>query len=238
MIVVGALSKIFDSADGAVLEDLSFEMAERQTLAIIGPSGCGKTTLLYILAGLSQASAGEVTFRNGGKTASILQDFGLFPWKTAAQNIGLGLQVRGVDDARRRQATRALMEELDLKGLADRYPVQLSGGQQQRVAIARALATEPDLILMDEPFSSLDALTREHLQNTMVAMWRRKRLGYVIVTHSVEEAVFLGRQVLVLTNRPTRVKALIDNPRFGQPDLRIKDCYFDRIREVRRAMEA
>ena len=238
MITVRALGKTFDPADGAVLEDLSFEMAARQTLAVIGPSGCGKTTLLYILAGLSQASAGDVIFRGRGKTAFILQDFGLFPWKTAAQNIALGLQLRGVDGAQQRRTTAILIEELHLNGLAERYPVQLSGGQKQRVAIARALATDPDIVLMDEPFSALDALTREHLQNTMLDMWRRKGLGYVIVTHSVEEAVYLGRRVAVLTDRPTRIKALIENPSFGQPDLRIKDCYFDRIREVRRALEA
>ncbi len=237
MIAVRRLGKTFDPADGAVLEDLSFNLADRHTLAVIGPSGCGKTTLLYIRAGLSRASTGEVAFRGRGQTAFILQDYGLFPWKTAAQNISLGLQLQGADSTRQRRTVEALLTEFGLEGLADRYPVQLSGGQKQRVAIARALAADPDLVLMDEPFSSLDALTRERLQNTMVAMWRRKGLSFVIVTHSVEEAVFLGRQVLVLTDRPTRVKALIDNPSFGQPDLRIKDCYFGRIREVRQALE-
>jgi NitT/TauT family transport system ATP-binding protein len=238
MISVRQLGKTFDPADGAVLEDLSFDMAARQPLAVIGPSGCGKTTLLYILAGLGEASNGRVVIHGRGKTAFILQDFGLFPWKTVAQNIGLGLQLQGAGSDQRRRTAEALLEELGLQGLANRYPVQLSGGQKQRVAIARALATDPDLILMDEPFSSLDALTREHLQNIMVDMWRRKGLGYIIVTHSVEEAVYLGRQVAVLTDRPTRIKALIDNPSFGQPDLRIKDCYFDRIRAIRRVMEA
>ncbi|MBL0713999.1 MAG: ABC transporter ATP-binding protein [Desulfosarcina sp.] len=241
MIAVRQLSKTFDPADGAVLDGLSFEVAARETLAIIGPSGCGKTTLLYILAGLSDPSDGSVFIGGGrasGQTAFILQDFGLFPWKTASQNIVLGLQLQGADSGRRRRAAAALLDELGLTGLGGRYPVQLSGGQKQRVAIARALATRPDLILMDEPFSSLDALTREHLQNTMVDMWRRKALSYIIVTHSVEEAVFLGRRVAVLTDRPTRIKALIDNPSFGRTDLRCKDCYFDRIREVRREMEA
>ena len=238
MIAIRQLSKTFDPADGAVLDGLSFELTAGETLAIIGPSGCGKTTLLYILAGLSAASAGRVHIGGRGQTAFILQDFGLFPWKTASQNIVLGLALRGEDAARRHQVAEALLTELGLEGLGQRYPVQLSGGQKQRVAIARALATKPDLILMDEPFSSLDALTREHLQNTMVDMWRRKGLGYIIVTHSVEEAVFLGRRIAVLTDRPTRIKALIDNPSFGTADLRIKDCFFDRIREIRRVMEA
>ena len=241
MIAVHQLNKTFNPEDGAVLDGLSFELPAGETLAVIGPSGCGKTTLLYILAGLSTASAGTVNIggRSGrGHTAFILQDFGLFPWKTAAQNIGLGLELRGVDAGRRSAVTANLLAELGLAGLGRRYPVQLSGGQKQRVAIARALATDPDLILMDEPFSSLDALTREHLQNIMVDLWRRKGLGYIIVTHSVEEAAFLGRRVAVLTDRPTRIKALIDNPSFGTADLRFKNCFFDRIREIRRVMEA
>ena len=240
MIAVHQLSKTFNPEDGAVLDGLSFELPAGETLAVIGPSGCGKTTLLYILAGLSAASAGKVKIggrRGRGHTAFILQDFGLFPWKTAAQNIALALELKGANAASRHKVAETLLTELGLEGLGQRYPVQLSGGQKQRVAIARALATDPDLILMDEPFSSLDALTREHLQNTMVDMWQRKGLGYIIVTHSVEEAVFLGRRIAVLTDRPTRVKALIDNPSFGTADLRFKNCFFDRIREVRRVME-
>ncbi len=238
MIAVHQLNKTFNPEDGAVLDGLSFELPAGEALAVIGPSGCGKTTLLYILAGLSAASAGKVNIGGQGRTAFILQDFGLFPWKTVAQNIGLGLELKGVDAAHRSTVTADLLNELGLAGLGRRYPVQLSGGQKQRVAIARALATEPDLILMDEPFSSLDALTREHLQNIMVDMWRRKGLGYIIVTHSVEEAAFLGRRVAVLTDRPTRIKALIYNPSFGTADLRLKNCFFDRIREIRRVMEA
>jgi ABC-type nitrate/sulfonate/bicarbonate transport system ATPase subunit len=244
MISVRLLTKTFDPAAGAVLEGLSFELGQGETLAVIGPSGCGKTTLLYILAGLWAPSSGEVTLgadrhrRDGRQTAFILQDFGLFPWKTARDNITLGLRLQGVPAALRRAAAEALLEEFGLAGLGGRYPVQLSGGQKQRVAIARALATTPDILLMDEPFSSLDALTREHLQNFMVDMWQRRTLTYIIVTHSVEEAVFLGRRVAVLTDRPTRVKALIENPHFGQPDLRQRDCFFDRVRRVRQAMES
>jgi len=244
MISVRLLTKTFDPAAGAVLDGLSFELDQGETLAVIGPSGCGKTTLLYILAGLCAPSGGEVSLGgdrrqpHGGQTAFILQDFGLFPWKTASDNITLGLRLQGVSAARRRAAAEALLEEFGLAGLGGRYPVQLSGGQKQRVAIARALATAPDILLMDEPFSSLDALTREHLQNFMVAMWQRRHLTYIIVTHSVEEAVFLGRWVAVLSDRPTRIKALIDNPYFGQCDLRHQDCFFDRVRNVRQVMEA
>ena len=244
MISVSGLTKTFDPGDGVILDDISFAMSPGETLAIIGPSGCGKTTLLYILASLMTPSSGAVSIRGrsgkarAGRTAFILQDFGLFPWKTVAENIALGLRLQRVPSEQRQAQTRALMNRLGLSGLEGRYPVQLSGGQKQRVAIARALATDPDLILMDEPFSSLDALTREHLQNTMLDLWRQNGLSFIIVTHSFEEAVFLGHRVAVLTDRPTRIKSLIDNHGFAAKDMRLKNCFFDRVREVRQAMEA
>jgi NitT/TauT family transport system ATP-binding protein len=239
MIAVSQLTKRFADTEDPVLDGVSFQVPPGQTLAIIGPSGCGKSTLLYILAGLLPPTAGRVAIEGAaGRPAIILQDFGLFPWKTAAENVALALKLQGRPAAARRRVTDALLAELGLAGLGHRYPVQLSGGQKQRVAIARALATGPSLLLMDEPFSSLDALTREHLQTTLLATWRRTGVSYLLVTHSVEEAVFLGREVLVLSDRPTRVKAVIDNPDFGAPDLRLHDQYFERVRAVRRAMEA
>ena len=244
MIAVRGLTKTFDPRDGTVLDRLDFDMGRGETLAVIGPSGCGKTTLLYILAGLLAPSDGLVSIdgRSGadttGRTAFILQDFGLFPWKTTTENIVLGLQIKGVPARQRQARTAALMDQLGLSGLGGRYPVQLSGGQKQRVAIARALAADPALLLMDEPFSSLDALTREHLQNTLLELWRHNGVSFIIVTHSVEEAVFLGRRVAVLTDRPTRIRTLIDNPDFDRRDARLASGFFDKVREVRRAMEA
>ena len=244
MIAVRGLTKTFDPRDGAVLDRLDFDMGRGETLAVIGPSGCGKTTLLYILAGLLAPSDGQVsidgrcgTADTTGRTAFILQNFGLFPWKTTTENIALGLQLKGVPARQRQTRTAALMDQLGLSGLGARYPVQLSGGQKQRVAIARALATDPALMLMDEPFSSLDALTREHLQNTLLELWRHNGVSFIIVTHSVEEAVFLGRRVAVLTDRPTRIRTLIDNPDFDRRDARLASGFFDKVREVRRAME-
>ncbi len=242
-IQVNRLSKTFAPQQGVVLEQISFTVPSGETLAVIGPSGCGKTTLLYILAGLQEASSGTITINEqaqgwaDGRSAMILQNFGLFPWKTVRANIALGLKLRRTPERVCRQVTATLLAELGLDGLAERYPIQLSGGQQQRVAIARALATRPDILLMDEPFSSLDAMTRERLQNLLLSLWQQRKLTYVLVTHSVEEAVFLGRTILILSDRPTRVKALIRNDEFGLPALRTKNCYFDRIRQVRRAME-
>jgi NitT/TauT family transport system ATP-binding protein len=244
MIRVSELTKTFDAEEGPVLKDISFEVAPGETLSIIGPSGCGKTTMLYILAGLLPQSGGRVNTSGTdrdlgfGNTAFILQNFGLFPWKTVSENVSLALKIRGETDPVCRQITETILEEFGLCGMANRYPVQLSGGQKQRVAIARALAPNPGLLLMDEPFSSLDALTREHLQVTLLEMWKRRDLTYIIVTHSVEEAVFLGRNILILSDRPTRIQKKIDNPDFGQPDYRLEDAYFQRIREVRRLMES
>ncbi|MGD8251175.1 MAG: ABC transporter ATP-binding protein [Desulfobacterales bacterium] len=243
MIAISDIRKGFGGGNEEVLSGISFTVPAGESLSIIGPSGCGKTTLLYILAGLLTPTSGTVAVQGGGgthsagKTAFILQDFGLFPWKTASDNIGLGLQLKGMPSADRRAVVGLLMKELGLEGFENRYPAQLSGGQKQRVAIARALAVRPDLILMDEPFSSLDALSRERLQDTMVEMWRRRQVTTIIVTHSVEEAVILGSRVLILTDRPTRVKAIVDNGDVGTPGYRTHDRYFQRIKEVRRVLE-
>ena len=221
--------------EGLVLDGLSFELPAGETLAVVGPSGCGKSTLLYLLAGLDKADRGTVsTGGRDGKTGNIsfiLQDYGLFPWKTVAENLSLPLELRGEGRTRRREAVAAMLDELGLTGLGPRYPVQLSGGQRQRVAIGRALITDPDILLMDEPFSSLDALTREHLQRTVLSLWRRRRPTCVLVTHNVPEAVFLGRRVMVLSGRPARKTLWLDNPRFGE-----EGAAFEETRRVYEAL--
>ena len=241
MIEIEGLTKQFGKDGETVLEDISFSLNAGDSLAVIGPSGCGKTTLLAIMAGLIPATAGRVriqgTRSRPGKTSMILQDYGLFPWKTLAENVALGMKIQNMPAEVRAARTKALLSELDLAPYAHHYPVQLSGGQKQRVAIARAIATEPDILLMDEPFSSLDALSREHLQSVMVDMWRKNRLTFAIVTHSVEEAVFLGRFILVLSNRPARIQAMMDNPHFGMENYRLSDTYFNKIIEVRKVLE-
>lgn len=187
-----------------VFEDLSFEVSSGVPLSVIGPSGCGKTTLLYLLSGLKQPDGGEILFKgeplhgHQREIALVLQHYGLLPWKTVYQNASLGLKIRGFSKKESREIVLPILQELAIDHLLERFPNQLSGGEKQRVAIARALALRPSLLLLDEPFSSLDAFTREHLQNLILNICRQRKLGLVHVTHSIEEAVFLGEWALVM----------------------------------------
>jgi len=243
VIRVENLCKGFDKGKCPVLDNISFSILPGETMAVIGRSGCGKTTLLYVLSSLLEPSSGIIKFhgrdkdRPGSDSAFILQDFGLFPWKTVEKNVSLGLEVNGTPAKLRKSITASLLKELGLDILAFRYPVEISGGQKQRVAIARALATEPDILLMDEPFSSLDAITREKLQNTILDTWQRRNLTYILVTHSVEEAVFLGKRIMVLSDRPAHIRKMIANPGFGDYDYRTSNAYFDKVREVRKSIQ-
>lgn len=243
MIIVQELSKFFDLDQGLVLNNISFTLADGQTMAVIGPSGCGKTTLLYILAGLLPPANGTVHIPGrtpqgrSGTVSFVMQDFGLFPWKTVIENITLPLTLKNRPPSIVENTTRALLEEMSLTSLIRRYPAELSGGQKQRVALARALAADPDILLMDEPFSSLDAMTREHLQDIILLLWQKRSLNYILVTHSVEEAVYLGGQILVLGDRPAQIQQVIANPGFGRQEYRTADEYFLMVRQVRTALD-
>lgn len=213
------------------LEDINLTIPAGQACVLIGPSGCGKTTLLYLLAGLLKPTRGVIRINGAAvtrprlQTAIIFQDYGLLPWKTVWKNAALGLALRGCSRQRQQEVLKPLLVALGLEGLEKRYPAQLSGGQKQRVAIARALSLEPDTLLMDEPFSALDALTREGLQQTLVDIRRQRRLTMVLVTHNIEEAVFLGQQIVVLTAAPGRLKAVLENPEAGTPDYRFSATF-------------
>ena len=233
-----ALNKVHLSfADNArtlpVLEDVSLQVGAGASCAVIGPSGCGKTSLLFLLAGLLEPTAGRVRVADRSRTGVILQHYGLLPWKSVAANIGLGLRLQGADREQIRARVNELLVEMDLAAFADHFPGQLSGGMQQRVALARALATGPQLLLMDEPLSALDALTRERLQHTILDIWQRHRVTMVLVTHSIEEAVFLGRTVVVLTDRPARVAAVVENPGAGRADYRQSETFFHQCHQLR-----
>ena len=202
-----------------IFQRFSWQVAPGDSWSVIGPSGCGKSTLLYLLTGLRQPQAGAVQVdgsavgkpQPGSTTGLILQDYGLLPWATVWDNVRLGLQLRGVPRAQQEEQVAYWLERLDIAALRDHYPAQLSGGQRQRTAIARTLVFEPNLLLMDEPFNSLDALTRERLQNVVLELIQEHGLTTVLVTHNIEEAVFLGQQVLVLSQPPTAASSVFAN---------------------------
>jgi NitT/TauT family transport system ATP-binding protein len=198
------LQKTYSGAEGPALADFDLTIADGEFVALIGPSGCGKTTALRIIAGLLEPSGGNVLF-NGQPAfapshdkAMVFQQFNLFPWRTAQANVAYGLEMQGVG---KRERMSIAAEYLELVGLADRanhYPNQLSGGQCQRVGLARALAIQPKIMLMDEPFGALDALTREHLQALLQKICAERNLSVIFVTHSIDEAIFLSDRMVVM----------------------------------------
>ena len=224
------------------LDNLNLSINTGESVAVIGPSGCGKSTMLRLAAGLARPTSGRVA-QNGDalakprrETAIILQDFGLLPWKSVYANAELGLKISKEPRATRRSKTLAALESVGLTDFERSLPSQLSGGMQQRLAIARALAMDADTLLMDEPLSALDALLRENLQDTLLDLWKKGGYTQILVTHSIEEAVYLGQRIVVMTPRPGRVIAQIDNQEMGACAYRESDMFFERCRAVRRAL--
>ena len=214
-----------------LFQDFDWLVQRGETWAVLGTSGCGKTTLLYLLAGLQRASAGEILIdgsaltRTRPRTGLILQDYGLLPWATVRENAELGLKVRnfyGADgvhtpqDYRPERDVTPWLERLGINKFADKYPSQISGGQRQRTAIARTLALQPDLLLMDEPFSSLDAVIREDLQRLTLELCAEGGITLIIVTHNIEEAAAMGRKILLLSEPPNQGARVFDNPTAGR----------------------
>ncbi len=238
-----------------VFAGFDWQVEAGEAWAILGPSGCGKTTLLYLLAGLRSPTDGEIwvggerLIRPRPRTGLILQTYGLLPWATVHENASLGLHVRGFygPDGKHAPADEVVehihervdpwLERLGLQALAEQYPAQLSGGQRQRTAIARTLALNPDLLLMDEPFASLDAPTRESLQDLTLRLRTERRLTTIIVTHAIEEAALLGRKVLVLGTPPNRSPQVFDNPQAGEGNFREQKTYLEVVSRLRRTLE-
>lgn len=223
----------------AVLRDFSWEMPAGESWAIIGPSGCGKTTLLYILAGLRLPDSGDVAI--AGEPISgprrdiglILQDHGLLPWETALNNVGMGLRLRGAPGHEWRSEAQSWLDRLGLGEYSKRFPGQLSGGQKQRVAIARTLAVSPTLLLMDEPFSALDALTRESLQLLALDLGIARGRSAVLITHDINEAVMLGNKILIMGAGPDDPATIIENPGAGRDGFIGSDDFRELAGDVR-----
>jgi NitT/TauT family transport system ATP-binding protein len=243
LLVVKGLAKTFVNghAPKTVFSGIDFDLADRDSLAVVGPSGCGKTTLLLIIAGLLYADAGEVLLHGGRivrpsiETALVLQHYGLFPWKTVAANIILGAHIQGINISDTELMN--VKKDLGIESLDSLYPAQLSGGQRQRVALARAILLRPSLLLLDEPFAAIDAITRERLQASLLALFRRRGFSMITVTHNIEEAVFLGRRIIVLDNKKKGLKTMIDNPLSGSRDFRNNPEFFERCLELRKILE-
>ncbi|MFB6152038.1 MAG: ABC transporter ATP-binding protein [Haloarculaceae archaeon] len=218
-VAVDGVSKTFEQRGGdavRALDDVSFSVREGEFVCIVGPSGCGKTTLFRIIAGLEPASSGEV--RLGGDPVTgpamdrgmVFQEYGLFPWRTVRENVAFGLEQQDLAADERRERTREMIDLVGLDGFADAYPTELSGGMKQRVGIARALAVDPALLLMDEPFGSVDAQTRAMLHDELLDIWSETRKTVLFVTHDVEEAVTLADRVVVLSRGPGTVREVVD----------------------------
>ncbi|UCG68291.1 MAG: ABC transporter ATP-binding protein [Thermoplasmata archaeon] len=217
------LSKEFDTNGKSVkaIEDMNLSINEGELVSFIGPSGCGKTTILRLIAGLESPTEGKVFERGekvegpGPNRGMVFQEFALFPWRTVIKNIEFGLEIKGIPKAERRKIALQYIDLVNLEGFEDAHPNELSGGMKQRVGIARALANDPDVLLMDEPFGSLDAQTRNIMQRELLNIWQKTNKTIIFVTHSVDEALFLSDRVVILTARPATNKKdfKIDLPR-------------------------
>jgi NitT/TauT family transport system ATP-binding protein len=237
-----AVSKTYGSGPGAVLalDSLALDVGFGEFLCIVGASGCGKSTLLNVIAGLDRPTSGTVEVR-GGRPTLLFQEAALFPWLTVQGNIELALKLRGIEKGRRRETVTALLDLVHLDGFSRKRPHELSGGMRQRVALARALAQQAEILLMDEPFGALDAMTRDLLHDELERLWRETGLTVIFVTHNVREAVRLGQRVVLLSSRPGRVAAEFPVPiphprRMEQPEVgRLAGVVTEHLRrEVRR----
>lgn len=223
----------------AALKNITLKIKENETYAILGPSGCGKTTLLYALAELLPTQCvveGACNRLRSIKTSTVLQDFGLFPWKTVLENTLLPLILNGTHTINNLEKAHEILKWLKLDSHCNFYPGALSGGQKQRVAIARSWLSAPDLLLLDEPFSSLDALTRELLQSEVLELNKKSPLTILIVTHSIEEAVFMGKNIILLSQHG-EIQAEIENPSFGLADVREQVIFYEQCLELRKIMK-
>jgi NitT/TauT family transport system ATP-binding protein len=213
-----AATKTYPVKDGTftALSPVTLDIADREFVTVVGPSGCGKSTLLNLAAGLTEPSAGEVLVDGvpvtgpGPERGVIFQQYALFPWLTVRGNVEFGLKLASVPRAERRRRAEHAIDLVGLGDFADALPKTLSGGMKQRCAIARAYAVDPEVLLMDEPFGALDALTRIQLQDSLLETWSRERRTVVFVTHDVDEAVYLARRVIVMATRPGRVHSVVD----------------------------
>ncbi len=244
------VSVTFPSPQGGLgaLGDITLQVREGEFVCLLGPSGCGKSTLLRVLSGLLEPTAGQVTLRGAplagpsDEIGIVFQQTNLMPWRTVLRNITLPLDIQGVEASQARQRAQELIRLVGLEGFEESYPDELSGGMAQRVAIARALIRDPAILLLDEPFASLDALTRERMNLELLRIWEARRKTVLMVTHSIQEAILLSDRVVVMTERPGQIITDLDvslpHPRsqelvYDEAFIALSRCIRDSIREQR-----
>ena len=241
LLVVRDLGKTYPDGNGGLeaLDSASFSIAPREFVCVLGPSGSGKSTLLRILAGLLEPSCGSFRFAGGRpKIGMVFQQSNLMPWRTTLENITLPLELEGIPSGERRVRAQELIDLVGLQNFESAWPRDLSGGMAQRVAIARALVHDPDILLLDEPFGSLDALTRERMWTELARIWQMRQKTVLMVTHSIGEALFMADRVLVLTQRPGRIKLdlRVDLPRPRLDEMRYTSHFGKLARQLKEAI--
>ncbi len=221
---VQGITKVFAGQSGkneaeddvVALYDVSFRVKKNEFVCLLGPSGCGKTTLIRIIAGILTADTGRILVNGvavkgpGKDRPMVFQNYGLLPWRTVMGNVELGLELEGVEKGERRRIAQKYIELVGLAGFESHYPHQISGGMQQRAGLARALSKQPEMLLLDEPFASVDAQTREILQEELLRIWGQTKMTAVFVTHSIDEAVYLSDRVFIMTPRPGQIQEVLD----------------------------
>ncbi len=245
MIALKNVSVVYQSEQDVytALKGIDLTIEKGGTCAIIGPSGSGKSTLLKVIAGILRASEGEVTI--AGEAVSqrrqcigfMPQNYGLLPWETVEENISLGVRIKSRGKKLDRSVIQSVMRQLGIEGLEKRYPNELSGGQRQRVSLARVFLLKPDVLLMDEPFSALDAITREDIQDLFLKIWKKHHTTAAIVTHYVEEAVYLGQKIVVMSAQPGKISQIVANPLFGRDGVRGRAEFYELSNRLRRQIK-
>lgn len=239
MISLKNVSFSYKNQSHPVLDGINLEVSPGESCALVGPSGCGKSTLLRLIGGIHREYQGEILV-NGQRVdpktrtiAFIQQDYGLLDWITVYKNATMGLRIKGQKPETYKGKAMELLTTLGIDHLANKYPNQLSGGERQRTAIAQALLLDSDILLMDEPFSALDAITGEKLQDIFMELWRTKAPASIFVTHSIEEAIILGRRIAIMSACPGKIDAVFDNPLFGGKNLRSSPEFYRFTLELR-----
>lgn len=241
MIDIKGLSVTYKERNGNFLavDEFDLQLEAGDICAVIGPSGCGKSTILHVLSGIIADFSGTALIN--GKPADpkqqriglIPQNYGLLEWRDVYANAVLGLDIKGDDVCKNSVSINQILDKIGLQEFKHRFPGTLSGGQRQRVSIARAFIMKPDILLMDEPFSALDAITREEIQDLFIDVWNEHKVSTIFVTHSVEEAIYIGRKIAIMSPAPGRIVRVMDNPLFGCSNLRMLDKYYGFAMELR-----